>query len=109
MHAATHVSLCLFVSAPLPPPPPSPHDLSLLSLSFPLFHLCTLNLQLMIHGRTLPHHIVFRSRPLIGIERDRLDEQVFEEEFSPVRRRTKSAGDIMKMLKPPEPVLSAIK
>lgn len=52
----------------------------------------------------------FRSRPLIGVTRDHLlDEQVFEEEFSPVRRRSRSATEVVNMLKPPEPVLSAIK
>ena len=58
----------------------------------------------------LTYIYTFRSRPLIGVTRDHLlDEQVFEEEFSPVRRRSRSATEVVNMLKPPEPVLSAIK
>ena len=58
----------------------------------------------------LTYMYTFRSRPLIGVTRDHLlDEQVFEEEFSPVRRRSRSATEVVNMLKPPEPVLSAIK
>lgn len=56
-------------------------------------------------------HVILthRSRPLIDISRDNLDEQVFEEEFSPVRRRSRKATEVAKMFVPPEPVLSNIK
>ena len=45
----------------------------------------------------------------MDISRGDLDEQVFEEEFSPVRRRSRRVADMAKMFIPPEPVLSNIK
>ena len=57
----------------------------------------------------IPSSVRHRSRPLIDITRDNLDEQVFEEEFSPVRRRQRKAIEVAKMFVPPEPVLSNIK
>ena len=55
------------------------------------------------------NYAIFRSHRFIGINHDHFDEKMFEEEFSPVRHRSRSAAEVMKMLKPPEPVLSAIK
>ena len=76
--------------------------------------MCALYLTLLLHlldhsTHLTPPSIHHRSRPLIDITRDNLDEQVFEEEFSPVRRRQRKAVEVAKMFVPPEPVLSNIK
>lgn len=73
-------------------------------------YCAAVSLSLSLSYSILIHTYTFRSRPLIGVTRDHLlDEQVFEEEFSPVRHRSRSATEVVNMLKPPEPVLSAIK
>lgn len=64
----------------------------------------------IVHSLTLNYAAaIFRSHRLTGTNNDHLDEKLSEEEFSPVRHRSRSATEVIKMLQPPEPLLSAIK
>lgn len=65
----------------------------------------------IVHSLTLLNYAaaIFRSHHLTGTNHDHLDEKLSEEEFSPVRHRSRSATEVIKMLQPPEPLLSAIK